>query len=178
MPNQTYDEFKAANPHLKDFLLFLDKLREESPRGMVLISCGFLEEQLRQVLLSFFAENKQHAGLVDGGSAPIGTFSARIATCHALTLINDDERHDLDQLRKIRNEFAHSMQASFDLQNIKDRCSNLRLKAHDYSFEELGEVIVSSQGQFTTAATALILNLVNRPHYVSQQRRRPTVWQH
>lgn len=176
MAHETFDQFRNNNPHLEDFLTLLDHLNKESPRGQVLVCCSLLEEQLRRILLCFFLDDPLHGSLVDGANAPLGTFSSRINACHALALITDDERNDLDQMRKIRNEFAHNLKASFENQNIKDRSANLRFRAQDYKSEALGDVVVSAQGQFSTAATALVLSLVNRPHYVSQKRRVQTEW--
>ncbi len=76
-------------------------------------------------------------------------------------LISDEKHHDAIAIRKIRNEFAHTLTASFGDQSIKDQCAAL-----NFSAEDSGDVVVSTRGQFSTAATALILSLTNRPHYV------------
>jgi hypothetical protein len=44
-------------PNLEAFWPFLQTLREESPRGTVLISCGFLEQQLKEFLLAFMVDD-------------------------------------------------------------------------------------------------------------------------
>jgi mannitol operon repressor len=166
------------SPHLREFDTFMRKLREESDRGTVLISTGFLEELLKQTLLAYFIDDKSLVALVEGGNAPLGTFNARTSTCYALGLINEREHHDLNQLRRIRNDFAHSMHVSFETQSVIDRCKSLHFKAHDYDSEALGQVRVSPSGQFRTAATGLILNLVNRPHYVGKERRTTKFWEY
>jgi hypothetical protein len=79
----------------------------------VLVSTGFLEEQLRQVLLAFMLENRNTVELLDGANAPLGTFSARIAACSAFGLISDVETHDLTLIRRIRNDFAHDIHTTF-----------------------------------------------------------------
>jgi|GEM_PF-4386569 predicted deacetylase len=50
------------------------------------------------------------------------------------------------------------------------------LKADDYDSEKLSEFRVNATGQFETAAVALIMNFLNRPHYVAKQRRTPQKW--
>ena len=165
-----------THPHLKEFTVFLEKLKEESDRGMVLISTGYLEEQLKKILLVYFVDDPALVGLVDGGSAPLGAFSARIIACYALGLISKPEHDDLHILRRIRNEFAHNIHASFQTQSIIDRCKLLQFKAHDYTSLERGSIIVPPSGQFNTAATGLILNFVNRPHYVGKERRKHQDW--
>lgn len=162
--------------HLRDAMMFLAELSRESDRGKVLIATGFIEQQLRNVLAAFMVDGIDAANLLDGGSAPLGTLSARTAACHALGLISGDENHDLGLIRKIRNEFAHKTQVSFDTPAIRSRCSILRLKAPDYESGKLGKVVVGPSGQFQTSAVAIIMNLVNRPHYVGRQRRSEQVW--
>ena len=163
-------------PHLKEFTAFIEKLGEESERGMVLISTGFLEEQLKTMLLAYFVDDKSLVDFVDGGNAPLGSFTARITACYALGLIGKAEHDDLHILRRIRNDFAHKINASFEIQSIIDRCKLLQFKAYDYDSPEHGEVIVPPSAQFISAATGLILNFVNRPHYVAKHRRVHEKW--
>ncbi len=177
MPPESFEEFKKRNPHLDSWWPYQDLLQAESPRGQVLISMGFLEEQLKQILLAFLIDGSGSTNLIAKGNAPLGTLSARIEACFALGLITEHEHHDLNQLRKIRNDFAHDIHTTFKTQSVVDRCKTLRLKAHDYDSEELGEVRVDPNGQFTTSAVALIMNLINRAHYVSKDRRKTKSWQ-
>ena len=176
LPAKTFESFKKENPHLDDVWPFLKLLQEESDRGSVLISTGFLEQQLKDVLTAFMQEVPAKAYLLGGANAPLGTFSSRISACFTLGLITDDEHHDLNQLRRIRNAFAHDIHTTLNMQSVKDRCATLKMKAHDYDSEEMGEVRMTAQGQFHTAAVALIMNFVNRPSYVAKQRRKPQDW--
>lgn len=176
MPPKSFADFKKQNPHLDSFWPYQDLLREESPRGQVLISMGFLEQQLRDILLAFMLDVPQAQNLIESNNAPLGTLSARITACYALGLVSDDEHHDLNQLRKIRNDFAHDIHTSFETQSVVDRCATLRLKAHDYDNETSGKVIVAPAGQFQTASVALIMNFINRAHYVRADKRTVKRW--
>lgn len=40
--------------------------------------------------------------------APLSSFSAKIRICYLIGLIDEDQFHDLDLVRKLRNDFAHS----------------------------------------------------------------------
>lgn len=173
---ESFEDWKAKQPHLKEFFPYLDLLHSESPRGQVLVSTSYLEEQLRRILLAFMRENRSAVELLDGANAPLGTFSARISACSALGLISDVEAHDLTLIRRIRNEFAHDIHTTFKTLSIVERCKLLKMKAHDYTSEKMGEVKVEPAGQFQTAAVSLIMNLTNRPHYVSAQRRTAGAW--
>lgn len=152
-------------PHLKEFLPYLDGLNKESPRGQVLISTGYMEQILEEILRALMLEVKPVDDLFIGGNAPLGTFSSRVKLAYTLGLISVDEFHDFELIRRIRNHFAHTMSASFDDPAVQGRCKELRHKASDY-----GDVVMGSLGQFTSAATAILLNLVNRAHYVREKR--------
>jgi len=165
------EDVRAKYPNLAKFWPYLELLQKESDRGKVLISTGFIEEQLKEVLLGSMLQGKTAEDLVDGTNAPLGTFSARIAACYVLGLISDDEHHDLTLIRRIRNDFAHDIHTSFETPSVIDRCKTLRLKAHDYSSQKMGDVVVTPAGQFQTSAVSLKMNLTNRPTYVSRQRR-------
>lgn len=67
--------------------------------------------------------------LLGNFSSPLSTFSARIVLARALNWIDDAAYHDLNKIRSIRNDFAHSFdhELSFDDQSILDRCSNLKI---------------------------------------------------
>ncbi len=172
------DDPTHKQPHLAKFYPYLDLLRAESDRGRVLISTGYMEEQLKDILLAFMLNTPQAKELVTSGNAPLGTFSSRIAACYTLGLISEREHHDLTLLRKIRNDFAHDMLTTFETSSVVDRCKLLHHKVHDYTSEKMGEVIVDPVAQFTSAAVALILNFTNRPHYVAQRRCVYGEWQY
>lgn len=160
-----------TNPHLKDFVPFLDDLNKETARGAVLVAAAYLERQLGEIVASFVVEGRPAKDLLEGFNAPLGTFAARAAAAEAMGLISADEFGDLQRIRKIRNEFAHNHRATFDDPGITRLCSALRHSAKDY-----GDVVVGTRGQFTTAALALILSFTNRPHYVSKQRLTRMAW--
>jgi mannitol operon repressor len=165
------DELLEKYPNLKDFVPYVEELNKESSRGKVLVSTGYLEQMLEEILRAFMLEVKTVDDLFEGGNAPLGTFSSRAKMCHALGPISDDEFHDIDQIRRIRNHFAHRISASFSEPTIIDRCNLLRHKAPAFS-----EVRVPPEGQFTSAATGMLLNMVNRAAYVADKRLKSEDW--
>lgn len=178
MSHETFEEFKKANPHLNKLWPYLNLLNKESDRGKVLISTGFLEEQLKIVLLAFMLDTSQAKEMVEGGNAPFGTFSARITACYVLGLITENEHHDLNLVRRIRNDFAHDIHTSFDTQSIVDRCDALKMRAPNFVYENNPhpDWPLDAASHFLTAAIALIMHLINRPHYVSNKRCSAEEW--
>jgi len=158
------------HPHLKEFREFTPQADKESARGELLMSIAYLDELLRRILLVFFVDDPQHEELMEDAMGPVASFSSRIKLCGALGLLRQKEVDELHRLPKIRNRFSHEIHVSFDDQQIKDWCKNLTYKAHDYKHPTMGEIVVPPRGQFTTSTHSLILNLVNRAHYVRQRR--------
>lgn len=152
-------------------MAFLEHLKAESERGQVLISAAMIDDLLLRTLAAFLIEGGSAHKLLTGFNAPLGTLSARIEMAAALGLISEAEHHDATIIRKVRNDFAHSLQASFKSEHIKHRCAALHFPAKDY-----GDVVVPPRAQFSSAATVLILNLTNRPHYAGQKRLAPQAW--
>ena len=160
-----------THPHLRDFMNFLADFNKETERGTALAAAAMLDEQLARIIESFLIPNKGSKSLIDGFNAPLGTFSARIASSFALGLLSEVEYKECELIRKVRNEFAHQIKVSFKSQKIASLCALLQLSAKSY-----GDVHVDTRGRFTTAAIALILNLTNRPHYVEQKRLQVENW--
>jgi mannitol operon repressor len=111
---------------LKYFSEFLQDFQKESDRGGALVGAALLDTRLERLLLSHMVEGKVTNELVIGRNAPLGTFSSRINACFALGLITTLERHDLNLVRNIRNEFAHREHGlTFEDEKIKGLCSSL-----------------------------------------------------
>jgi len=60
-------EIQEAFPHLDKIMTFVASFQRESPRGAVLISSGYLEERLKEILRAFFLGDKNSNKLLDSG---------------------------------------------------------------------------------------------------------------
>lgn len=163
--------FEETHPHLRKFNKFLPELNKESDRGMVLIAASYLDELMLEILKSYFITGKVSSALVEGFNAPLGTLSTRCSAAYSLGLISKTEFGEADLIRKIRNNFAHNIHTSFEDMKVVELCNKLEYAAKDYD-----NVVVSSRGKFSTSAVCLILNLTNRPHYVSQKKCKSGEW--
>lgn len=99
--NLIFDERKGGE--------FLDEFQRESDRAAAILAGAYLDESLRRVLLKAIAPELGLAKALLGPDRPLGTFSARTSVCAAFGLIGKEEHHDLQQIRKIRNKFAHGL---------------------------------------------------------------------
>ena len=70
--------------------------------------------------------------LVLGANAPLGTFSARIKMSYALGLLTELEFKEAEVIRRVRNEFAHSVHGlDFGAQKVSALCQNLKANTPD-----------------------------------------------
>jgi len=106
------------------------ELYKESDRGACLLSVSFLENQLELLLKKYLVNsNKTTINKVFENYGPLATFSSKIDMGFLLGLISKESFDDLNNIRKIRNEFAHSY-GLIDFQNTKIRSICLSLKTH------------------------------------------------
>lgn len=117
--------FKDYHIMESNFIDMTKKVRKmltiETDRGCVLISVSFLEYQIEQLLEVYFVrDEKAVKELFKNG---LSSFSAKINLVYLLGLIGNELYRDLNMIRKIRNEFAHSYDSlSFESDCIKNRC--------------------------------------------------------
>ncbi|WP_003218103.1 MltR family transcriptional regulator [Pseudomonas fluorescens] len=112
-------------------------LSQMDERGLVLSLAAFAEDALGSLLKAFMLPTATTAQLVDGFNAPLGNFSSRIKAAYSLGLVTKEQFDDLEQLRKIRNYFAHAWQPiGFDDQRIAGHIRSLRFSSFGEDFPE------------------------------------------
>jgi hypothetical protein len=139
---------------------FVAELRRESDRGLALVGASFIDSKLRDTVLASFYDRAAGKKMLDGGGAPLGTFSSRAQAALALGLIERDEYVQITLIRKIRNEFAHEIHGiSFNSPRIQGLCSTLK---------DAEEPTATSRLRFTHAVLGLILRLYHRPDWAAK----------
>jgi len=118
--------FKVSS---QDWADLAEQLGEETDRGAALVAAAFLDYLLAALIESFLVDDdKSSKALLKGPLAPLSGFSSRIAAAYSLGLISEDERHDLDIIREIRNHFAHgAARSTFSLKTIEQKVRKLRV---------------------------------------------------
>ena len=104
---------------------FTQTLREETDRACGVLGAALLDKKLKLI----FERRLRHLhDALLGPMRPLGSFSSRIHTAHALAWISDAAARDLNAVRDIRNKFAHSFDHTLDFgnQSIVDLCRNLK----------------------------------------------------
>jgi DNA-binding MltR family transcriptional regulator len=145
-------------------------LHNESDRGAALTGSAFLERELGLLIRAFLVhEPSVVKTLLDGGMAPLKSFSARTRITFALGLISKAEYSDLSLVRAIRNEFAHEpFTATFDTETISARCKAFTLD----KWASLGRR-ETARKSFLRVISLLGSRLGMRRHEVARQKMRP-----
>jgi DNA-binding MltR family transcriptional regulator len=89
-------------------------LVEESDRGCVLVAAALLETRLENIFRYVFKLNSIPKKIQDSlfdSNGPLSTFSSKAKLAFSLKLINKTIFEDIETVRRIRNEFAHSATA-------------------------------------------------------------------
>jgi hypothetical protein len=120
-----------------------------------------VNQRLETLLKTFLLDEHKNLDEVFAESGPLGTFYSRIEMAAALGLISSDERHDLNLIRKIRNQMAHyrplqpgqSDEFWFEDEKVKSRCAQLKTPSQydDKLFESLGGFDISTPEEATEA---------------------------
>jgi len=143
-------EFQAK--YAKRFSDFRKALTSESDRGCALFAAAYLDKSLSDLLYVSLVENKKIEEDLFKSQGPLSTFSARIKFAYYLGKISPSERRDLDVIRAIRNDFAHhAEEMTFDIQSVRDRCTNLVHQWHEAS--------ARPRGKFTAAVSGLLASI-------------------
>ncbi len=108
---------------------FREKLEGETERGLAIVGAAFLDDALAELLRAYLIDDSKK--LVNGLlGRSIGSFKNRCDLAYALGLIGPDMHSDLDQIREIRNRFAHSYSdLDFSASKVLGRCKNLKIAA-------------------------------------------------
>jgi hypothetical protein len=110
---------------------FLLELTKKDDTGLILSVTSLLDQFLGLALLIRFPieiSTSSYARIFDP-NAPLGSFSAKIHLAQALGLVIPKMGGDLTILRKLRNEYAHSiLPPPLSDPRLSKRCASLTLK--------------------------------------------------
>src|SRR5439155_15512980 len=84
-------------------------LAQEGQRATVIVGAARLDIGLERLLKHVTAHHPGGSDNLFDPDRPLGTYSVKIALCYRLGLIDRDVEHALQLIRKIRNDFAHSI---------------------------------------------------------------------
>lgn len=92
-------------------------------RGVVLVWASIVDDVLLRILKAHFVEmNGDQRDALFGPLGPVGSFSSKTKICFAMGLIARDEMVAIDELRSIRNKFAHKIGVDLTDEELVNRC--------------------------------------------------------
>lgn len=139
---------------------FWNSTEGESDRGLVLVALAYVENKLDHCLYEYFSDEALAKELL-APSGPLGAMSAKLKLCVCLNILQKDTSSLIGTLAKIRNQFAHDFEASFD----KSPSRELALSLLDDPM--LTKEICSPKKCFEVAVLALDDHIWPRPQEVS-----------
>lgn len=99
-----------------------------SDRGAAIVAVSMLDLMLEDLIKGFlvnFKGNKEYKNIFSG-NGPLSSFSNKIDMAFYMGLISEEERTKLNNIRNIRNLFAHQLNGiNFNSESVTGKCNNL-----------------------------------------------------
>lgn len=128
---------------------FFQELRTESDRGATILTSVWIDNLLERKLRSLFKDGSSEVRRkLFELNGPFSSFSSKILAAYSLGWIDSDSYHDINLIRKIRNQFAHDPH-TVNLESKKMRLliEKFRIPTrHYYDWSEL-QAVTSSDGK-------------------------------
>jgi hypothetical protein len=99
-------------------------------RAVVVLMASFVEEHVRRLLKAKLRADlsTEDSDRLFDYQGPFGSFAARTLSAYAMGLIGPIVRSDLDLIRNLRNEFAHSrVPIDFKTPEVRAVCDDLKI---------------------------------------------------
>ncbi len=110
----------------EDIFKFQFILLRETDRGVALMAAAYLENSIEDLLNKYFIKDISSKENPFNKYGFLSSFSSKIDLAYMLGLISNKTKRELNWIRGIRNDFAHSADfKDFDEQTFIDRCNNL-----------------------------------------------------
>lgn len=103
-------ELNVEETEAVDFVL---GLAAESDRSAVILGAARLDVALERLLKQVMQHHPGGNDNLFDADRPLGSFAAKIALAHRLNLIDRHLEHALQMVRRLRNQFAHSVDKAF-----------------------------------------------------------------
>lgn len=125
--NDFSEKEKRENDDLWQINFLITQFEKESDRAAVILISSIIEENLTNLLKSYFVPIPNSDDLlIDNAMSPLSTFSSKIDIAYRTGLISGKFSRDLHIIRKIRNSFAHDIyECNFENGSVKSRIKEL-----------------------------------------------------
>ncbi len=115
--------------HFREVAQMAARLKDESDRAAALIVAAWVDDALTEMVINHLIQDEKLIEEMFRPMGPLGSFSSKIHLAYLTGTISKMVHENLEIIRNIRNDFAHSRtHLRFSDQSISDRCRNLALK--------------------------------------------------
>lgn len=183
-PLPSLTEITRLRPHPSEIDAHFELIGKMSDREAALSYGALLENIIEDALIAnmLVLNERRFEELFRDPGAPLQSWSAKITLAHALGLIGDEMRRQMDQVRKIRNTFAHAMRP-LDFANPTLTAEGMKLDARRMLRPELtpAEFSDDPRGRYCDACHMMINHLMDYMQSVlaavrSGERPRPSTY--
>lgn len=166
-----YDwELASAEPHpaAERFMAFQTVYGEETLRGKMLVTMGYVEDLLARSIAARLV-NTRSKRLEEFGKRSLGSLSAKSNMAYLLGIIDDREHAIIEKMSKLRNDFAHQPMVRESDPDIRNHARDLaRLLSIDQYRESESDFYVEEVWGMTLWGLLTYLN--NRPERAAERR--------
>jgi hypothetical protein len=146
-------------PDETEFLAAIAEFHDGSDRVAAIMGAGLVENNLRKIIHSALPNSTEKRALFEDEGAPFGTFKRKIVAGRAMNLFSERVAKDMDVIRDVRNQFAHSMLGlDFDNEHIKNECAKLA----EYRWTTAGRKVGPVRLRYEKACWAIATLLITR----------------
>lgn len=139
--------------------LLSDAIQDPNEMAAVLMIGSLLDSTLQKFILARFPRPPDDIkGDMFGSGSPLREFSSKIKIGYAMGLYGPKTRKDLDSIREVRNNFAHTLQPiNFETTEVINVCKRIKFlnRAHDEG--EIFKWDLSPRGRFQMNAAFLTI---------------------
>jgi hypothetical protein len=172
MPSQPLKHLARRKITFKDINKYYATVHDMSDETAAVSSATLVERRLEELIASRMRKRMSktdYAELFVGGMAPLSSFSSKIKVAYALGIVGKRGLLDLNKIKDIRNQFAHSFHSiSFKTKAVAEACRNLRTPEAGYDAlteKERAGIVISRKlkrdpkTRYTTACSFLWIAL-------------------
>ena len=152
------DALESANK------ILWEKLDQETDLGVVLVAGAYFDYKMGECIRRYFLANEVAKKLLAPQGA-LGTFGAKLDCALCLRIIDELRHESLRKLARIRNVFAHDLNASFSDQSVRDKVADFAdcyLGTLDRKVFDGFPMTSTTRGTFIFTAFNLSLDLSHR----------------
>jgi DNA-binding MltR family transcriptional regulator len=117
--NKSTDESEKRTTEYKEMM---DKAAKESDRGFIITAAAILDFYLERVIKAFLIDVPEVRELFENAYAPLGDMSGKIKAAYLMGLVTKKESDQINAIRRVRNVFAHQVDASFTHPHVRNLC--------------------------------------------------------